>query len=432
MLKTNVVGSVLVVFAGSVLLSGCSDNGTGVKDYEDNVVAEQRSAKAYNSDPSASDDQIADLSRGVNQFGLDLFGVLGEQEQNVFFSPYSVASALTMVYGGTDGDVASELEQVLGISSLAPSWVHEVHNRVGLELQTRGEGAQGREGEGFSLNVDNTLWGEKTYQFREPFLDILSVNYDCGVRTVDFINQPVESKDLINSWVEDRTNGKIENLIKELSVYTRMVLTNTVYFDAAWQAKFSRDYTHEKMFKRSESDSVQVEFMREPTGSFAYSEGEDFKAVEMPYSGGEIAMTVILPKGDLDQFAVSLDETKLSSILSALELTQVELEIPRFSYTYGTKSFKEELEMLGLERFFSSELPGIGDKLKITDVLHQAFVAVDEDGTTAAAATAVIGEVTSMPPQHKKHFCADKPFIFLIRDIPTGTVLFMGKVVDPS
>lgn len=422
----------MLTFAGSVLLSGCSDNGAGLKDYGENTVSEQRSAEAYNSNPSASDEQIAALSRGVNQFALNLFGTLGGEGENVFFSPYSVASALTMVYGGTDGVVASELEEVLGISVLAPSAVHEAHNRVGLEFQTRGEGAQGREGEGFSLKVNNLLWGERTYQFKEPFLDILAVNYDCGVRTVDFINEPEGSKNLINSWVEDKTNGKIKNLIDFLSSDTRMVLTNTVYFDAAWQAKFSKDCTYEKEFMKSDSDSVRVKFMREPNGSFAYSEGEDFQAVEMPYSGGEIAMTVILPSGDMDQFVSSLDETKLSSIISALEVAQVELEVPKFSFTYGTKSLKEELKVLGLEKFFTSELPGIGDKLKIADVLHQAFVAVDEDGTTAAAATAVIGVTTSLPPMNIKHFCADKPFLFLIRDIPTGTVLFMGKVVDPS
>ncbi|MFW6245525.1 MAG: serpin family protein, partial [Fibrobacterota bacterium] len=342
MSKFSVFRGLLLTFAGSVLLSGCSDNGTGVKDYGENSVSEQRSAEAYNPNPSASDEQIAALSRGVNQFGLNLFETLGDKGENVFFSPYSVASALTMVYGGTDGEVASELEQTLGMSTLAPSVVHEAHNWVGLELGTRGEGAQGREGEGFSLNVNNLLWGERTYQFRDPFLDILAVNYDCGVRTVDFINEPEGSKNLINSWVEEKTNGKIKNLINSLSSDTRMVLTNTVYFDAAWLNKFDKDYTCEKKFRRSESDSVEVKFMRVPRGSFAYGEGVDFQAVEMPYSGEEIAMTVILPSGDLDQFAGSLDEAKLSSIISALEVTPVELEIPKFSFTYGTESFKEQ------------------------------------------------------------------------------------------
>ncbi len=413
-------------------VAGCSNDGTGLDNDNRAQIIEQRSSKVYEINPSVTDAQIQTLSAGINSFGLSMLGELQGGDGNIMISPYSIAAALTMVYGGTEGELATQMEAVLGMSSLTPDAVHTVHNRLSLDLQARGAGASGREGEGFTLNVNNALWGDQTQQFKPGYLDLLSSNYNCGINTVDFINQPEESRVLINKWVEDRTNGKIKDLIAQLSSDTRMVLTNTVYFDAAWATEFDPALTTKEKFKK-ESDSVEVDFMK-MDGYLPYYESPKLQAVDIPYDGGEIVMTVVLPKGEMGDFLSSFGPADMAAMDPSLELrTGVRISIPKFSFTFGTKSLVYDLVNIGMEKLFILPLTGVGEGLVVTDVLHKTFVAVDEVGTTAAAATGVIVEVTSMPPvEPVVELNANKPFLFMIRDVPSGVILFLGKVQDPA
>ncbi|MCK5434684.1 MAG: serpin family protein, partial [Dehalococcoidales bacterium] len=240
----------------------------------------------------------------------------------------------------------------------------------------------------------------------------------------------------INNWVSDQTEGRIEDLIPQgvIDALTRLVLTNAIYFNAAWEYPFDGDMTEDGPFYLLDGGEVIVPMMSQ-TESFGYAEGDEYQAVELPYDGGELSMVILLPQtGHFDAFEGSLDAQQVDAIMGRLEYSQVSLTMPKFEFESGF-GLKETLAAMGMPVAFSrdadfSGMTGNRD-LFIADVIHKAFVSVDEAGTEAAAATAVVMELTAVP-EVPVEVTADRPFIFLIRDIETGTILFVGRIVDPS
>ncbi len=394
-----------------------------------------QSDKERETSPGVSGTDLATLVDGNSAFAFDLYQALSGEEGNLFYSPHSISLALAMTYAGARGDTEQQMADALDFI-LPQDRLHPAFNSLDLELGSRGEGAEGKDGEGFRLNIVNAIWGQKDYDFLSGFLDLLAENYGAGLRVLDFISAPEESRITINDWVSDQTEGRIEDLIPQglINAMTRLVLTNAIYFNAAWQYPFPEDMTEDGPFYLLDGDEVTVPMMRQ-TESFGYAEGDGYQAVELPYDGGELSMVILLPQaGNFGAFEESLDSQQIDGIIESLEGGQVALTMPKFEFE-SEFSLKGTLSAMGMPIAFSesadfSGMTGNRD-LYIADVVHKAFVSVDEAGTEAAAATAVVMELTAVPGEPVE-VTIDHPFIFLIRDIETGAILFVGRVVNPS
>jgi len=385
--------------------------------------------------PDVASGEQGSLVDGNSGLAFDLYQALKGEEGNLFYSPYSISVALAMTYAGARGDTAEEMAATLQFI-LEQDRLHPAFNWLDAELASRGEGAQGKDGEGFRLNIVNAIWGQKDYEFLADFLDVLAENYGAGLRILDFINETEKSRVTINDWVSDQTEDRIKDLIPQgaIDALTRLVLTNAIYFNAAWAYPFDEDVTADGLFYLLDGGQVTVPVMKQ-TESFGYTDGAGYQAVELLYDGDELSMVILLPEaGQFQAFEEGLGTDKVSDIISGLQLTEVALTMPRFEFE-SEFSLVDVLIEMGMPTAFSgaadfSGMTGNPD-LAISDVLHKAFVSVDEAGTEAAAATAVVMEETAMPDPPVE-VTLDRPFIFLIRDIETGAVLFVGRVLDPG
>ncbi len=394
-----------------------------------------QSEKQRVTSPDVNEADLAVLVNGNSAFAFDLYQVLRETSGNFFYSPYSISLALAMTYAGARGETAQQMADTLYFT-LPHERMHPSFNSLDIELSQRGEGAKGKDEEGFRLNIANALWGQESYKFLSEFLDGLAENYGAGLRLLDFVNEPEESRITINNWVSDQTEGKIKDLIPQdvIDALTRLVLTNTIYFNAAWQYLFNENMTEDGPFYLLDGGKVTVPMMRQ-VESFGYAKGDGYQAVELPYDGRELSMVILLPQTDqFDTFEGSLDAQRVDAIVKDLALRRVALMMPKFEFK-SSFSLKETLAAMGMPVAFSggadfSGMTGNRD-LFIADVIHEAFVSVDEAGTEAAAATAVVMTMTASPGAPVE-VTVDHPFIFLIRDIKTGAILFFGRVVNPS
>ncbi|KYF87527.1 serine protease [Sorangium cellulosum] len=387
------------------------------------------------STPDVPPEDKTALVSGNSAFALDLYQELRQEPGNVFYSPYSISTALAMTWAGAKGETETAMADTLRFG-LGQDKLHPAFNWIDQELESRGQGAQGADGEGFRLNVVNALWGQIGYGFEAPFLDTLALNYGAGMRVVDFVGHKQEAVDLINGWVSDQTEGKIEKLvpIDAITPETVLVLTNAIYFNAAWRTPFEPTATADGPFEKADGTEVTVPLMHASL-EMPYAEGDGYKAVAMPYDGDELSMVLVLPaKGTLDAFEASLDAAKVDGIVGAMSEHLVETTMPKFKFEYEL-SLKKTLEAMGMEIAFTSgvaDFTGINAEGQpfIQDVLHKAFVGVNEAGTEAAAATAVIVGDESAPVPAS--LALVNPFLFLIRDNATGSLLFVGRVADPS
>jgi len=393
-----------------------------------------KSDKPRDTSPEANADTQSVLVEGNNAFALKLYQALTGQGENIFFSPYSISEALAMTYAGAEGDTEKAMSDALEFT-LGQDNLHPAFNWLDLELEKRGQKAKGQDGEGFRLRIANSIWGQKDFKFLSPFLDTLAINYGAGLRTVDFIKDTEKSRTTINDWVAEQTENRIKDLIPQGGVnqMTRMVLTNAIYFNAAWLNPFEEEMTSNGNFTKLNGSTVSVPLMKQ-VRSMRYTEGDDYQAVELQYDGRELAMIVLLPKdGQFSDFESSLNNAVLQQIINQLRTFSVTLTMPKFKYD-SSFGLKDALSRLGMGIAFSdqadfSRMDGQKD-LFIQDVLHKAFVSVDEAGTEAAAATAVMVGTTSMP--ESATMTINRPFIYLIRNNATGSIIFLGRVMDPA
>ena len=386
--------------------------------------------------PDVSPAEESLLVEGNSAFAFDLYQALREKDGNLFYSPHSISLALAMTYAGARGETAQQMADTLHFN-LSQDNLHPAFNNLDIELSERGQGAKGKDDEGFRLNIVNAIWGQKDYSFLPTFLDVLAENYGAGLRTLDFIKETEKSRVTINDWVSDQTEGRIEDLIPQgvIDAATRLVLTNAIYFNAAWQYPFGETMTADGLFYLLDGGQVTVPMMKQ-TESFGYTEGEGYQAVELLYDGGELSMVILLPgAGQFEAFEEALKAQQVDDIIKGLQNTQVTLTMPQFEFD-SDFSLKDILTGMGMPVAFSggadfSGMTGSPD-LFIDEVLHKAFVSVDEAGTEAAAATAVIMKETAMPVDPPVEVTIDRPFIFLIRDIDTSAILFVGRVLNPG
>jgi serpin B len=396
---------------------------------------ELKSDKKYDTSPEVSFSDFETLVDGNNEFALELYRQLSDGDDgNLFFSPYSLSVALAMTYAGAEGATREQMAETLNFI-LEEEDLHAAFNKLAIELAKRGEGNKSEDEEGFKLNVVNAIWGQVEYEFLSDYLDTLAVNYDAGLRLLDFVSDPEACRRTINEWVSEQTEGKIEDLIKEgiISELTRLVLTNAIYFNAAWDKPFDEDKTSDGIFYLPDGTTVTVPMMHQ-TEDFGYTEGDGYQAVELKYDGNELSMLIILPEdGNFEQFKATFDAQRLDGIVENIRTATVTLSMPKFEYS-SQFSVKDALVTMGMKDAFSmvADLSGIDGSydLFIEDVVHKAYVSVDEAGTEAAAASAVIINLKGILEQAEVNL--DHPFIYLIRDIETNTILFVGRVMNPE
>ncbi|EMA41880.1 serpin family protein [Halobiforma nitratireducens] len=412
-------------------------------------------------DPDLEIDRLAEQVRGNVAFSLDALGQLRDEQpdENVFFSPYSISVALAMTYAGARGETATEMATALRYELGDGGDADDLHAAFGAledEFERRNEDGEevappvweqdeddedGDEPEnedddlGFQLSSANAVWPDGTLPLDDEYLELLEAYYGAGEHVVDFTGDPEGAREEINAWVEDRTNDRIEGLLSEgdVDATTRLVLTNAVYFLAAWEHDFDPDATEPGTFTGLDGAQTEVDLMHQRT-ELRYAEIGGHQLVELPYANEETSMIVVLPaEGEFESFEESLTVDRLTTMLAETARPEVDLTIPKFGVE-SKFSLVETLEGLGMDRAFGSGadfsgmVEGDDSGLSIDDVIHQSFVEVDEEGTEAAAATAVVMDDAG-PPDHVE-MTVDRPFLFYIRDRPTETPLFVGRVVD--
>ncbi len=379
---------------------------------------------------------LGPLTSGNNAFALDLYQRLQDQSGNIFFSPYSISSALAMTYAGAVGDTAAEMAETLHFlmdqENLHPSFNALDQYLASLADQDIPED----QGDPFQLSIANAIWGQENFHFEEDFLNTLAKNYGAGLRLLDYIMEPEESRQVINDWITDQTREKIQDLIPQGAINsdTRLVLSNAIYFKATWLEPFEEIFTDAGMFTGLDDEKISVTMMHGSDLNFLYYQGENFQSFQMPYVGGEVSMLVILPdEGDYQDFESSLTVETLDQIAEGMVYSPIRLTFPKFEFE-SEISLAQILADMGMPLAFSdaADFSGMtGNKdLFISDVFHKAYVNVDEEGTEAAAATAVIMSVTSAPADPIE-ITVDRPFMLVIREHQTNTILFMGRVVSP-
>ena len=378
-------------------------------------------------DTNATSESVASLSDSINIFSCDLFEKLCEDHsKNQFFSPYSIFVALAMTYEGAQNETAEELYELLHFPQQNDTMLCSF-GRIYNLLNQKKE---------YTLNTANALWVKQDYPFLPSYLDFIE-NYYMGKATeVDFTDAE-SSAELINGWVSEQTNGKITDLVTPDSIdpLTALILTNAIYFKGTWVYEFDPDKTVDSDFQTLSGETVTVPMMHTPSDlSFNYSETDDVQIIELPYKGEKVSMIIILPKENNISLAEKMVNSEdMSTWIQNLHEQSVEVSMPKF--TCKTEySLKNILIDMGLNVSFTpfADFSGMtGQKdLSIDKVLHKAFVEVNEEGTEAAAATSVHMVLTSVPQTTR--FDADHPFVFLLYHKETGTILFMGEILDPS
>lgn len=384
--------------------------------------------------PAVPEADLAELVTGNTAFAFDLYQALREGGGNLFYSPYSISLALAMTYAGARGETQRQMADTLSFT-LPDDRLHPAFNGLDLELASRGEAQHGSDAYRFQLNIANAIWGQQGYAFLPEFLDVLAQNYGAGLRLLDFIGAPEESRVTINDWVSEQTEGKIEDLIEPglINSAIRLVLTNAIYFNAGWAYPFQPENTQEGPFHLLDGGQVTVPMMKQ-TQTFGYTEGDVYQAVSLPYGLSGMSMVLIVPDaGQFEAFESALSADQVGHIRPGnggdLDVT---LTMPKFSFK-SSFGLSDTLAAMGMpDAFGNADFSGMtGNRdLSISFVVHKAFVSVDEKGTEAAAATG-IGILTSAPQQHVD-LVIDRPFVFLIRDDRTGAILFLGRVLNPA
>jgi serpin B len=383
-------------------------------------------------------DSVAALVEGNTAFALDLYSQLSHGEGNRFLSPFSVSTALAMTYAGAQDETARQIAKSLRFT-LPPSQLHPAFHRLIAELHSRNaERSASNQAPNVELFTANAIWNQSGERILPDFQKRIEVNYQGALYPIDFRGAPEEALRTINGWVEAQTKGKIVDLLKasHINRSTSLILTNAIYFKALWTSPFTPEKTLPDDFHSSPHDVVRVPMMKQ-IGRFRYFDEGNLQALELPYKGNRLTMVILLPraKDGLSQLESSLTYAKIENWLSKLSSYRVELSLPRFKLT-AEAELTSALSELGMPVAFR---PGAADfsgitgnrELFISAVVHKAFVEVDEKGTEAAAATGVAVARAAAIAQPPVVFRADHPFFFLIRDVTTGSILFMGRLVRP-
>ena len=366
---------------------------------------------------------------GVNRFAVDLYAQIRSAEGNLFVSPCSLSTALAMAYGGARGQTAAQMEKVMHFS---PG-----NDTVHTGFQALDERFRDLQVKGFvELLTANSIWPPKDYVFLKDYVALLQKRYGVSVSPVDYRGDPDEAARRINAWVEEKTREKIKDLIApgSLSPAVRLVLANAIYFKGKWSRSFKPADTAEAPFTLENGSTKTVRMMNQKS-EFGFRDEGSYKILELPYSGDDLSMIILLPKtaGGLAELESSLSAETLATWTSGLQKVEVRVGLPTFTITWGATDVSDALMQMGMtDAFRSADFSGMDGTrdLFVSKVMHKAFVDVNEAGTEAAAASAVVMQKVMMRPPALE-FRADHAFMFLIREMSTGCVLFMGRVTNP-
>lgn len=411
----------------AILLSGCARAGGG---------QEARSSVLRDSDPGLADAVITSFVDANNAFAFELYQSVLDAPGNMAYSPFSLSIALGMTYAGARGDTESQMSAVLHFD-LPQEQLHPAFDQLDLALSDTGRTAVTGEPP-LKLQLTNGIWVDQRVTLLDQYLDLIAHNYGAGIHLADFVEAFEPARREINAWVRGQTEKRIEHLLPEgsLNSSTRMVLVNAIYFKGEWEDKFDANDTGDAPFYLLDGSQVAVPTMHAHLAAAPYLDGSGYQAVELPYQGGNAVMDIIVPdQGDFAAFESSIGQPQFAQIVREMQPASLQLGLPKFhfasAFDLGTK-----LSALGMPDAFNRDLADFsgmtgGRDLFIDKVLHQADISVDEEGTEAAAATAVImGPTSALMPQAQ--LIIDRPFIFAIRDLSSGQILFLGRVLDPT
>jgi len=371
------------------------------------------------------------VAAGNTAFALDLYGRIRAEQGNVFCSPFSISAALAMTSAGARGETLAEMNKVLHLPGDGSSAPIQFADLILQLLRNDGKSK-------YELHIANALWVQNGFPIKPVFVDVVKTQYHAVMRQTDF-GQPVDAVAAINRWVELKTNDKIKDLLKPDNVdsTTRLVLTNAIYFKGKWHKQFKKEMTREEPFFTTSGGSTKAPLMHQG-GNYRHVATDGMQAVALPYEGDNLEMVLLLPddKDGLGKLESNLSMERLDGLLKAMKRREGDVAIPRFKFTQKIELSKE-LQDLGMKLAFSNGADFSGmtsaDRLKIDQVIHKAFVDVNEEGTEAAAATGVTMKLAAAPvPQDRFNFRADHPFLFAIRDVKSGSLLFLGRVNDPT
>ncbi|MCM1987687.1 serpin family protein [Methanococcoides seepicolus] len=380
-----------------------------------------------------------DISTANNAFAFDMYSMIKNEDENVFFSPYSIFTAMAICYDGAEGSTKEQMSNVFYYPLSKP--VLEGSSKEMIGIINSGS-------EYYSLETANALWVRNSYPLNEQFVSNSKTYYGGKVTNVDFRNEPEKSKDIINEWVASKTNDKIKDLISDDMIEpdsTVMIITNAVYFKGKWLNEFDVGNTQKEPFYNSSSNKEETLVdMMYTEEYFSYGESEDAKIIELPYKGNDLSMYIVLPnENNIADFESRFTHSEYGKLKSTLESSNdVRIWLPKFTFTTNSE-LVDPLKNMGIIDAFDREnadFSGIFDiqrvppgyVLKIDEVVHQAFIDVNEEGTEATAATAIEATDDAPMPGQIMEFKADHPFMFFIEDQRTGCILFMGKVEDPE
>lgn len=385
---------------------------------------------------------VATLADADAEFAFNLYHEIAASEPgNLFFSPYSISTALSMALAGARGNTATEMRLALGVGEDDEAW-HDARNRLELALSSLEERHLPSEGEAEPLTLEptNAIFGQADYAFRDEFLDLLAGNYGAGMQAVDFVANPEAARLGINEWVAEQTRDRIEELLKQgsITLLTRAVLVNAIYFKGNWIYEFNPENTSSEPFHLLNGSTRNVQMMHaSPEGQ--YASGQGWAAVELPYWGGASMIVVVPDEGRFDDVERRLDAAFVEELNTAFTEYEVHLSLPRWESEL-TLGLVPSLQELGIHEAFVpglADLSGVadftqtGEPLYVADVIHQANITVDEEGTEAAAATAVLVFAVCRCGPPEVTLTVDRPFIYLIRDEVTGEILFVGRLLEP-
>ncbi|MFW6867393.1 serpin family protein [Nocardioides sp. CPCC 206347] len=429
----------LAALSGATALTACaSDEEPGLKPGgadADGIQLVASDVKRVPGDFTVLEDVVV----GLQALAGDLYGGIAAKPGNLVFSPYSVLVALGMTLVGAAGKTAEEMRDVLGAGDLGDRWhkgvnalTSYVDGLAGKQKRVDGSDAE------LALATANQLFGQKDVGWEAEFLDLIAKEYGAGLRAVDFETAAEEARTLINSWVEDQTHDRIVDLIPEgvLDNLTRLVLVNAIYLKAPWEQPFEKAATVKGKFTKVDGSSVDVDMMNKPDLSAPLVNGDGWRGVVVPYAGRKLAMTIVLPdKGRFEAVEASIVKDGLGALTPEGSLAAVNLTLPKWTFRTDAP-LGDLLKEIGMPTAF---IDGQADFTPMTDedlplhiaaVLHQGFIAVDEEGTEAAAATAVV--IRTESALVTEAFTVDRPFLFVIHDLDHHAPLFVGRVVDPS
>lgn len=367
-----------------------------------------------------------------NAFALDLFHRLDSQGKNLFISPYSISSAFAMCYAGAEGNTKQEMSKVFHFNA-----DQEQLNKGFADLDRMLEKIQ--ENRKVELNIANSLWAQNDYPFLPEYVSTIDKYYGADIKSIDFKRNPENARKKINAWTEEKTNDLIREIIPQgvLTPLAKLVLVSAIYFKGEWLSTFEKDRTRDEPFWVTPEDSKDVPMMGQ-SGFFEYAENKDTQVLILPYQGNDISMLILLPKerDGIQDLIKGLTVKHINRWIQASKTQNTQVYLPKFTIE-SAFSLKNVLESMGMREAFlwpGADFSGMDGRelLYLSEALHKAWVKVDEKGTEAAAATAVVMAAGSAPGREINMFRADHPFLFLIRENSSGSILFMGKVHDPS